>query len=130
MGQTAGGSAGNLELIKQIEEQRAEIETLEHRITQIEAGNEKALQYIDNGPWGFNSSVELTSGDDLNNCTDFDTLYSWGGEERPINSPMDRCGMYNVKSPWGIMQIVIKHNQPVLYIRLLFVDTFSSWKEI
>lgn len=32
MGQTTGGSAGNLELIKQIEEQRAEIEELKEKL--------------------------------------------------------------------------------------------------
>ena len=130
MGQTQGGSAGNLELLEKIKEQQAEIEELKQRTAVLEAGNEKALQYINNGPWGFNSFRELTSSDDLNDCTDFGVLYSWGGDFRPVNSPMDRCTMYNIKSYWGIMQIAIRHSLPVLYIRVRFANNFSDWKEI
>ena len=72
----------------------------------------------------------MFDGEDLNNLTDTNLMLGIASGTNVKNAPISGITVFNVEHVWGIIQVAIKYNSPVIYARVLFTNLWSNWYQL
>lgn len=72
----------------------------------------------------------LHTGENLNNYTAANLLMKIDTSSIVTNAPTSGISIFNIALGWGILQVAIHYSAPIIYARILFATTWSSWYRI